>query len=215
MSQSKAALTLLPILVGIDGYVLLQRKGRLVIVGRLALVLALIAGTLSFGRLFETYQFAASKYRDLSLIKSEDGNYVMGRVAGAVLAPRMIAMHPLAGIGWGNYALVRDDPQYRQGTAFTIGNDSPSLGEIDYIVDLGIPLWLYLTWLEFVPFRNLLRRRADLLLLNLALMHPLSVLVGAHLNLTYPWAVGGFALGLGYRQWQEAGMTSPISHQRG
>jgi hypothetical protein len=119
------------------------------------------------------------------------------------LAPRIIAAHPLVGVGWGNYGLVRDDPTYRQGTAFAIGNDAPGLGPIDYIVDLGIPLWIFLIWVELRPFYYLRRNQSNLLILNLALMQPLANIFGAHLNLTYPWVVGGFALGLGFQQSQQ------------
>ena len=123
----------------------------------------------------------------------------MGRIAGAVLAPRMIAAHPILGIGWGNYPLVRDDPEYRRGTAFELNlTDAPGLGLIDYIVELGIPLWLYLTWVELKPVLMLRRRGADVWLVSLALVQPLSNWVGSHLNLTHPWVVLSFALGLGF-----------------
>ena len=87
------------------------------------------------------------------MVRGQDANFVMGRVAGLVLGPRMMAAHPLLGVGWGNYPLVRDDPQYRRGTAFALqSTDSPSLGPIDYIVELGFPLFLYLTWAELKTF---------------------------------------------------------------
>jgi hypothetical protein len=203
MSQSKSAFAFLPVLALIDVYVLLPRIGKAICAGGLILIVVVAASLTDWGRLVEAYEGAASDYRALSQIRSEDGNYVMGRVAGTVLAPRMIAARPLTGVGWGNYGLVRDDPKYRQGTAFAIANDAPGLGPIDYVVELGIPLWIYLTWVEFRPFQYLRRRRADLLLLNLALMQPLANIFGAHLNITYPWVVGGFALGLGYHQYQQ------------
>jgi hypothetical protein len=134
----------------------------------------------------------------LSNYHTLDGNYVAGRVAGAVLGPRMIAARPLRGIGWGNYPMVRDDPEYRRGTAFSIVNqDAPGLGPIDYIVELGIPLWLYMTWISIKPVIYLRRAGASAWLFSLAMMQPISNWFGAHLNLTYPWVVVGFALGMG------------------
>jgi hypothetical protein len=206
LSQSKSALLLLPVLGLINGYVLLPRRGQWAMIGVAAVVLAVLSFA-GMGRVVELYQIASADYRILSQIRSQDGNYVMGRVAGTVLAPRMIMAHPLTGVGWGNYGAVRDDPQYRQGTAFAIANDAPGLGPIDYIVDLGIPLWLFLTWAEFKPFRLLRRQGAGMLILNLALMQPLANIFGAHLNLTYPWVVAGFALGLGYQKTNERSVS--------
>lgn len=214
LSQSKSALSFLPVMLLIDGYIVLPRKGRLIVAAGFVLGIAVAIGTVDFGHLLENYELVASRYRILSRLKSKDVNFVVGRVAGAVMTPRMIAQHPLAGIGWGNYGLVRDDPEYRRGAAFTLDeNDMAALGEVDYIVDLGIPLWLYLTWVELRPFRYLLRRRANIMVLNLALTLPLSVLFGAHLNLTYQWVVGGFALGIGYNSYQRSGMEKPLTFE--
>ncbi len=199
MSQSKSALALLPLLGLINGFLVLKRRGRRLLVAGTVLLLLLAAVFIDFQRIFQTYEEAVTSYEQLSKFRSEDGNVVLGRVAGAVLAPRIIAEHPLAGVGWGNYALVRNDPQYRRGTPFSWIYDAPGLGPIDYIVDLGIPLWLYLMWIEFKPFRLLRQRKSEILILNLALMQPLSNIFGAHLNLTYPWVVVGFALGLGFQ----------------
>jgi hypothetical protein len=196
-SQSKSALVLIFVLGLIDVFLLLRRRGRLILVGVSCLVMV-VGASFIFQRGVALVERATVSYQRYSNLRPRDGNIVLGRVAGAVLAPRMIATHPFSGVGWGNYALVRNDPQYRQGTAFSWTNDAPGLGPIDYIVDLGIPLWLYLMWIEFRPFQLLRRQKASLLILNLGLVQPLSNVFGAHLNLTYPWIVVGFALGLGF-----------------
>jgi hypothetical protein len=145
------------------------------------------------------YERGSEIYQKVSNLRSDDANFVMGRISGAVLAPRMIAAHPLLGIGWGNYPLVRDDPQYRRGTAFMMSDlDSPSLGPIDYIVELGFPLWIYMTWVSIKPIYLLRLNRADPWILCLAAMQPISNWFGAHLNITYPWVAVGLALGFGF-----------------
>lgn len=147
----------------------------------------------------ELYAQMVAAYQQYSNLHSEDANIVQGRIAGAVLAPRMIEAHPLAGIGWGNYPLVRDNPRYRRGSAFmpTLA-DAPSLGPVDYIVDLGIPLWLYLTWINLKPLYLLRRRNADRRVLMLAAMQPIVVLCGTHLNITYQWVSLALAMGVGF-----------------
>jgi hypothetical protein len=162
--------------------------------------LVAVGSVLNFPALLNAYIRGSETYQEMSNLRADDGNFVMGRVAGAVLAPRMIATRPVLGIGWGNYPLVRDDRDYRQGTAFAItSTDAPGLGIVDYIVELGIPLWIYLTWIELKPVFMLRRKGADLHLVSLALVLPISNWVGAHLNLTHLWIVVAIALGLGYQ----------------
>lgn len=209
-SQSKSAVVLIFVFGLIDAYLLLKRKGRRILVFASCLMLAVGASFVDFHRVAELIAEADADYRMVSSMRPMDGNVVLGRAAGAFLTPRMIATHPLAGIGWGNYASVRNDPQYRQGTPFSWIYDAPGLGPIDYIVDLGIPLWIYLMWVAFRPFRLLQKQKVGLLLLNLALMQPLANIFGAHLNLTYPWVVVGFALGLGFAVQHQGQLRSEV-----
>ena len=181
------------------------------------MAIAAIGSVINFQSQVDAYIQGAAKYQEISNLRSDDGNVVMGRISGAVLGPRMIAAHPLLGIGWGNYPLVRDDPQYRRGSAFALSStDSPSLGPIDYIVELGFPLWLYMTWISLKPVYLLRRHGADIWLLGLAMMQPLANWFGAHLNITYPWVVVGLALGLGFRRNDEAAQeyASDLSRPR-
>jgi hypothetical protein len=198
-SQSKAAFFVVAMLVMI-GLIWTLKGWRLwVLFTGTCTVFVLLAIVIDLKDKIDIYAQGSAAYQEYSLLKANDGNYVMGRVSGAVLAPRMITAHPWLGIGWGNYPLVRDDPQYRQGTAFSIAAvDSPSLGPIDYIVELGFPLWIYMTWISLRPVSLLRRQGADVWLLSMAIMQPLSNWFGAHLNITYPWVVVGLALGMGF-----------------
>jgi hypothetical protein len=198
-SQSKSLFIAAGLLGVIDLMWIYRGWKRWALIAGMSAALIVLASVLNFQRQIDAYLRGSEQYQKLSYLRKDDGNFVMGRVAGAVLAPRMIAAHPILGIGWGNYPLVRDDPEYRRGTAFELNlTDAPGLGLIDYIVELGIPLWLYLTWVELKPVLMLRRRGADVWLVSLALMQPLSNWVGSHLNLTHPWVVLSFALGLGF-----------------
>jgi hypothetical protein len=149
------------------------------------------------------YSAAINEYRRVSVLRPKDYNYVVGRVAGLFLAPTMIKTHPWIGIGLGNYPIVRDDPQYRRGTpVIEPPLDSPSLGPIDYIVDLGFPLFLYFTWVELAPAVALVRRREKAGIVCLMLMQPVANWFGAHLNLTFPWVGAAIALGIAYGRQQ-------------
>lgn len=198
-SQSKAAFVGVAIIGFLYLMWLLRGWKRLAFIGAFCVAITAGALVLDLPGKIELYTEMIAAYQQYSNLHSEDPNIVQGRVAGAVLAPRMIEAHPLAGVGWGNYALVRDNPQYRRGSAFAPNlADAPSLGPIDYIVDLGFPLWIYLTWINAKPLYLLRKRNVDVRVLALAAMQPIVVLCGTHLNITYQWITLALALGIGF-----------------
>lgn len=208
-SQSKAALVGLAILGLL--YLVWKLRGwaRGAVFGGLCAGIFAAALALDLPGKIELYVQVIGAYRQFSNLHSDDPNIVQGRVAGAVMAPRMIEAHPLAGIGWGNYPLVRDNPEYRRGSAFepTLA-DAPSLGPIDYVIDLGIPLWIYLTWIMLKPLYMLRQRNSDGCVLTLAAMQPIVALCGTHLNITYQWIILALAIGVGFSKWPN-GIRNP------
>lgn len=200
-SQSKSAFFAALLVVSIDLMWKLHGWKLISMFAVAALAAVIVGNIIDIREKIDVVVRGSATYQQSAYLRPTDGNIIMGRVAGAVLAPRMIAAHPLAGIGWGNYALVRNDPPYRQGTPFSLGSlDSPSLGVLDYLVELGFPLFFFLCWTELQPLLILRRHHANFWVVNMAMIQPLSNWFGAHLNLTYPWVVVGFALGLGYSQ---------------
>jgi hypothetical protein len=143
------------------------------------------------------YQATAAQYERLSHLHSNDASFVYGRVAGAFIVPRMIAAHPITGVGWGNYGILRNAPEYRGAAVFTEDADDPGLGIFGLAAEMGLPLLGGLLFLLFLPFFYLRHLRTPIWLSNLALVQPIVHLYGAQLNLTYPWIVTAFALGLG------------------
>jgi hypothetical protein len=140
----------------------------------------------------------SAAYERASHLHAGDGNYVYGRVAGLFIVPRMIAAHPLTGIGWGNYGVLRNDPQYRGASVWSDVADQPGLGILGYAAEFGIPLLSFLGVLLVLPYIYLRFRRCPTWMTNLALMSPLVHLFGAQLNVTYPWILTAFTLALGY-----------------
>ena len=142
------------------------------------------------------YIAGGQTYEVFSRFRPNDINFVIGRVAGLYFVPRMIQAHPFTGVGWGNYGLVRNAVEYR-GSSPVIGvTDQPGLGLYSTTAEIGIPLMLLLLYLLFRPVqltRHLTQSRA---LVTLALVQPMVHLCGGQLNLTYPWIVTAFALGM-------------------
>lgn len=155
-------------------------------------------GLILFFGLFET---TLAKYKDnfenfdaMALFRPTDRNLVMGRIIGAFIIPRMIAAHPLLGIGIGNYSLMRNDPDYLQGLPAVDDWDLAGLGLISDAAELGIPMTLFLLWILIRLPRGAKRERAPGVLIAAAALQPVSLLLGINLNFFYPWLVTSFAL---------------------
>lgn len=196
-AQSKAALVALFFLFALRSLFarrLAQRVATLTI-GIVFLVGALQAFDLSAK--VRLYQEAGSAYEETSHLHEGDANFVQGRIAGLFIIPRMIAAHPWTGIGLGNYGILRNDPQYRGGAAWG-EPDEPGLGILGLAAETGVPLLLLLMICLTLPYFWLRRMRVPEYIANLALLQPVAHIFGAQLNLTYPWIVTAFALGVGY-----------------
>lgn len=198
-SKSKAAFCAALFVLLMNGVLAKSFRRRVVVAVSVVVVLVAVSQVINLGKALAAYKRVSQAYERLSHRHLKDGNFVYGRVAGAFIVPRIIHEHPLVGVGWGNYGLVRNAPEYRGAAAFAHQiYDEPALGLVGMTADLGIPLVLCLAGCLFLPFIYLRRIKAPGYLANLALLQPVVHLFGAQLNLTYPWIVTAFALGLGY-----------------
>ncbi len=197
MSYSKAGFLGMTTVFVLNGLFARGMTQRLIILGGGLAVAIGITQVIDLPKVLREYQETAAQYERLSHLHAEDANFVYGRIAGAYIVPRMIAQHPLTGIGWGNYGLLRNAPEYRGAAVFTEEADDPGLGIFGLAAELGLPLLSFLLILLFLPFFYLRRLKTPIWLSNLALVQPIVHLYGAQLNLTYPWVVTAFALGLG------------------
>ncbi len=197
-SQSKAAFVAIVALFLVNALLLQSGTRRLVTLAALAGSLLVINQFVDLQTALRLYRQGAGAYERLSRRHTGDINFVQGRVAGTFIVPRMIAQHPILGVGWGNYGLVRNAPEYRGAAAWADFADEPSLGLFGQAAELGLPLSALLLLCLFLPYLSLRRMRAPGFVLNLALLQPTVHLFGAQLNLTYPWVVTAFALGAGY-----------------
>ena len=197
-SGSKAAVLAMATLLLLNSIFLGNIAKRVAVVTVLVVFMGIAVRTLNLDSLARAYVQTNATYERVSHAHRHDGNYIVGRVAGAFIVPRMIAAHPYTGVGWGNYSLLRNLPEYRGAAAWSDYYDEPALGIIGMAAELGLPLTFFLLLVLFLPFLYLRRLRAPVYLTNLALLQPLVHLFGGQLNLTYPWIVTAFALGIAY-----------------
>jgi len=147
-----------------------------------------------FQRQLVTYWLLYQQIGEIAAEHAGDPNYVMGRVTGALIVPRMIAAHPVAGIGLGNYSLMRNDPQYLQGLPPVDDWDLTGMGLGGAMAELGVPLAACLFVVLLVPLRAARKNKAGAAIALAAAFQPLSFLLGVNLNFFYPWLMSAFAL---------------------
>ncbi len=203
-SYSKAAFSALLLLLLINGLFTSGIAKRIALLGGMALLAVLGLRTLNLNQVVSVIDADASTYERASHLHIGDGNFVYGRIAARFIVPRMIAAHPYTGIGWGNYGVLRNDPQYRGASVWSDIADQPGLGILGYAAEFGIPLLAVLGFTLLLPYFYLRIHRAPTWMTSLALMSPLVHFFGAQLNVTYPWIVTAFALALNY-----AGLPEP------
>ncbi|MCU1321980.1 MAG: putative rane protein [Acidobacteriaceae bacterium] len=195
-SESKAALAVALFLFLLNGLMARSTGRRGIVIGATILFLAISSQFVDLARGIRIYREAGATYERVSHLHKQDTSFVAGWVAGAFLVPRMIAAHPWSGIGWGNYATIRNAPEYRGAAAWANLADDPGLGILGTVAELGILLGAYLMVCLIFPYLYLRRLGMPLYVTNLALLQPVVHIFGAQLNMTYPWIVTAFALGL-------------------
>jgi hypothetical protein len=203
-SYSKAGILALLAILFLNVLFARRASQRILIVGLGVAVLVVMTQIIDLSGALRRYKQSSSQYERLSHLHPRDPNFVYGRVAGAFIVPRMLEAHPLTGIGWGNYGLLRNAPEYRGASVFVEDEDDTGLGIFGTAAELGLPLFFLLLLCLIAPFVYLRSTNAPVWISNLALVQPIVHLSGAQLNLTYPWVVTSFALGLGFARTQIA-----------
>jgi O-Antigen ligase len=193
LSQSRAALVALVALYGVS---VIASHGRRRLVLLAVLPVLCLTSLLLLRARFNSYNSLYSNFEQALFFHSDDPNLIMGRISAALIVPRMIASHPVFGIGIGNYSLMRNDPDYLQGLPSADKWDLPGLGLLGSTAEFGIPLTVFLFVLLMRPLWQGTRRRARLIVVLAAAFQPLATLFGVNLNFFYPWLVTGLILPL-------------------
>jgi hypothetical protein len=192
LSGSKAGLLAMVLLSFIGGIATGNARQKAAVIASGIAVLAVTAAL--FEAKFVTYWLLYEHVEEAAAYHPGDPNYVMGRVTGALIVPRMIVAHPVGGIGLGNYSLMRNDPDYLQGLPAVDEWDLPGMGLLGVAAELGAPLALFLLGVLLRPFWRALRRRDNLSLAVAAAFQPVAILFGVNLNFFYPWLITAFAI---------------------
>ncbi|QMU28956.1 O-antigen ligase family protein [Adhaeribacter radiodurans] len=139
------------------------------------------------------YVITLKNFEQQLLDREKDETLIMGRTAAIKIAPKMVAQHPLLGIGLGNYSLVRNDPNYLNGMPPVQGWDLPGLGGlITLLIEngiIGFTLFIYLLWQiykRYAPF--------SLISQDAIMIFCLICLLGIQLQFLYIWFLIGLAL---------------------
>ena len=117
-----------------------------------------------------------------------------GRVAASVIVPRMIGEHWLTGIGWGNYPIVRNNPQYLGIMLPVKAYDLPGLGLVSEAAELGFPALIAMYVMMFYPVYLAMKTKSHRLVAMMGLAAPVVFMMGAQFTLFYPWMMTAFAL---------------------
>ncbi len=152
-----------------------------------------VAVSLNFGEQLYGYVYSFENIGEQVASRGADLNLVAGRVSALYIVPRMIAAHPVTGIGFGNYPLMRNDPRYL-GILPAIPQieDVPGIGIPGIAAEIGIPATLWLMLLLFTP-PWLSRKQASILGIA-AVFQPLAHTFAVQLTFFYPWFVSACAI---------------------
>ena len=194
LSGSKVGLLAATGLCGIGVLCSGSGKQRFALIGACGVILAALL-TLFEGKLYG-YAYAFLNFDEALYYRPDDPSLIMGRLAASVIVPQMIAAHPWAGIGVGNYSLMRNDPDYLQGLPAVDDWDLAGMGLLGSTAEFGVPLTLFLVALLLRPFIRAVRRKSPAIVAVAASFLPLAFLLGVNLNFFYPWLVAAFVLSL-------------------
>jgi len=193
LSASKAGVLLSLVLVGY--FSVLKRKVRYIVLVLALLIPPLVAFDMVNG--LQGYLVSYADYEQKLADDPDDVNLTTGRAVAIILVPLMTAAHPWTGVGFGNYSLQRNNPEFLEGLIpESKGWDLPGLGLVSYIAELGVPGFLLLCWVLWAPVRMLRKAHAAPIVCVLGSYQLFAHLFGVQLNFAYPWLVS--AIGIGY-----------------
>jgi hypothetical protein len=156
--------------------------------GLLVLTTPIISSLEAYWSIYQNFDRIAYAFRN-------DVNIAAGRASAISVIPEMVKLHPLLGIGIGNYGLLRADPKI--GIPAADIWDLGGLGLFDYSAQFGLPLFLYFLWLVWRPWRLAKQVRPQLpdVVLMIAGFQLFAEGIEVQPTFVYPWLVSAIAMG--------------------
>jgi hypothetical protein len=196
LSMSKAAICIVTVVALWHLFAGHRVRIRYVVVGAAALGAVIyftniVAGIGAYWEAVETVEKVVAAH-------PTEGSVVEGRLAGVFIVPRMIADHPITGVGIGDYAQERNNPVYEGDFPDAPDWDQPGLGLYGYVAELGIPLTLYLVFILWLPVRRVMASippDARYWLPQVAGLQLIGHLFGSPITFLYPWLPTAAVLG--------------------
>jgi hypothetical protein len=124
-----------------------------------------------------------------------DPNFMLGRISASVIVPNMLKTQWVQGIGWGNYPLLRNNPQYRTfmpEIPVSMWDATGFGGMLDMMIEAGAILFLIYLFLYFRVARLINKHFEQPGYLILAFVGPL--LLGVAIYFCYTWFLLGIVL---------------------
>lgn len=121
-----------------------------------------------------------------------DPNFMLGRISAGVILPNMLQDSYLKGIGWGNYPLLRNNPQYRKfmpEIPVSMWDATGFGGMVDTLIEAGIPLFVLYLLIYFHTIKQIRKKIGNSGYVVLAFIGPL--LLGVSIYFLYTWFLLG------------------------
>jgi len=195
LAKSKAGMLLL-VLWGVIYYYKTIYK-RIKSLSPVVLVIGVLMVSFAFVKLAKVYIEHIENMEEYVILRPNDTNLTMGRIAGSHIAPKMVLDNPVLGIGLGNYPLERNVPKYRSFIPYTPDGktDAHGLGGIvQILVDGGIFILFFFLLILFLTTKKAIRLKNNLEIYFF--IFPCFFMAGVQVYFLYPWFLYGILISL-------------------
>lgn len=194
MAKSKAGILSCVVWLAVENFQFLKNKLKPLLIP-LAVVFT-IGFIYLFTNLSSLYIYNIERIKTSVKNRPYDPNFMMGRISGFFIVPKMVQENPALGIGTGNYPLLRNNKEYRGFFPIppkSIRNmDAHGYGGIvDILVDNGIIGLLFFFLIIGVLFIKVITEKGKAVLL-VGFICLFSF--GVQIHFMYPWMLLGLVL---------------------
>ena len=156
----------------------------------------------AFVKIADEYIYLLSNVETVLPEHRTDNNFVMGRIAAVFIAPNMFLENPFFGIGLGNYALLRNAPEYLGIWPAVTEWDAPGLGVFASLLIengiVGFSVFAILLYSIYKGYAGVSSMAGQLIMLFV-----LIGMLGVQLHFLYIWFLIGLALAVPVNKYKQ------------